>query len=227
MDFAKNMKDKERFGAKLEVISEGSETPEFWEAIGGLPEGAKIAGKEVSGDDEEAEKEYPKCVVLYKAIYTDEKTEVKLERAVEEGKHLYKGMLENGVCYILDCVSEVYAWTSMKAPLKYRSATVKKAKEIVSGREGSHWIFPVYHERPGSEQVIFKERFADWNTVPIAVQAQERKKKAQPQQPQQKLDVAAIYDNKVEELNETMIDDGSGKVKVNSFNTFIFLLNIF
>lgn len=214
MDFAKNMKDKERLGAKLEVISEGSETAEFWESIGGLPEGAKIAGKEVSGDDEEAEKEYPKCVVLYKAIYTDENTEIQLERAVEEGKHLYKGMLENGVCYILDCVSEVYAWTSMKAPIKYRSATVKKAQEIVRGREGSHWIFPMYHERPGSEQVIFKERFADWNTIPIAVQAPERAKKTQTQQPQQKVDVATIYNSKDKEMNESMIDDGSGKVKV-------------
>ena len=215
MDFAKNMKDKERLGAKLEVVSEGSETKEFWDSVGGLPEGAQIAGKEATGDDEEAEKEYPKLVVLYKAIYTDENTEIQLERVSEEGKHLYKAMLENGVCYILDCVSEVYAWTSMKAPLKYRSATVKKAQEIVRGREGTHWIFPVYHERQGSEQVIFKERFIDWNTVPISVQAQERPKRSQLQQPQQKIDAATIYNNKGAELNETMIDDGSGKVKVN------------
>ena len=128
-------------------------------------------------------------------------------------------MLFEGNCYILDCVSEVYAWTSMKAPSAYRKATLKKANDIYADRRTQFWISPVYHEWAGSEQIMFRERFYDWNSVPIAVQAPTRPKTTAPGQTSAqaiekvRYDVAGMYAQKAEK-EDLVIDDGNGGVKI-------------
>ena len=220
MDLAKNLRDKERFNAKVSIVEQGHEPEDFWKTLNGKPEGNEnIPGKEASGDDEEAEKSYMSYVTLYKAVYNkneNSESDVDLERVGEEGKALVKSMLFEGNCYILDCISEIYAWTSMKAAGDYRKATLKKANDIYSDRKSQFWVSPVYHEWAGSEQIKFRERFFDWNTVPIAVQAPAAPKRQQPglsQAVEQRFDVTKMYAEK-EDKDDIMIDEGCGGVKI-------------
>ena len=71
MDLAKNLRDKERFNAKVSIVDQGKETDDFWSVFPDRPgPHDKLPGKEESGDDEEAEKSYSSYVTLYKYKYT-------------------------------------------------------------------------------------------------------------------------------------------------------------
>lgn len=71
MDLAKNLRDKERFNAKVSIVDQGKETDDFWSVFPDKPGPTdKLPGKKESGDDEEAEKSYNKYIVLYK--YTNQ-----------------------------------------------------------------------------------------------------------------------------------------------------------
>lgn len=217
MDLIKNIHDKERFVTTIATIEEGKEPEEFWKILGGSEENLKdIKSAEEGGDDEEAERVYPKYIHLYQtSLKEGSETEVELTQIGVEGMGLTKGMLANGCCYILDCVSEVYAWTSIsRTNLKLRKATIKKTEEIVASRSKDIWIAPAYLEFAGSEQVMFKERFLDWNTVPISVGQKATYKEKKTTNPLDlKIDVSKMY--QVSEEKEVMVDDGnSGKVKI-------------
>lgn len=68
MDIAKNLKDKERLGARVVVIEEGSEPEEFWKIVGGKPTGV-ITSAEAAGDDLEAEQKIGQYITLHKFNY--------------------------------------------------------------------------------------------------------------------------------------------------------------
>lgn len=217
MDLINNIRDKERFGADIVTIEEGKEPKEFWTVLGGTEDNAKdIQSAADGGDDEEAERVYPKYIHLYQTTLKEgSETEVELTPIGVEGMGLMKGVLGDGCCYILDCVSEVYAWTSIsRTNLKLRKATIKKTEEIVASRAKDIWMAPAYHEYAGSEQIMFKERFVDWNTVPISVGAKATYKEKKTTNPLDlKIDVSKMYQQAEEE--EVMVDDGnSEKVKI-------------
>ena len=216
MDLIKNIHDKERFGTTIVTIEEGKEPEEFKTVLGMMGKEVTIQSADDGGDDEEAERTYPKYVHLYQtSLKEGSDSEVELTPVGVEGIGLTKGMLGNGCCYILDCMSEVFAWTSIsRTNLKLRKATIKKSEEIVESRSKDIWIAPAYHEFAGSEQVMFKERFMDWNTVPISVGQKATVKEKKTTNPLDlKIDVSKMY--QVTEEKEVMVDDGnSEKVKI-------------
>ena len=229
MDIAKNIREKERFNSRVVLVEQGSEPEGFWAALGGRPPaGQQVAGKEQGGDDDEAERAYGNYVTLYKVVHTGQaarNTDVELECVVAggSGKRLVKSMLVPGCCFILDCVSEVYAWTDTQVSgLHRRGALVRAALLLAEEHAKQCWVAPVYHEWAGSEQVMFRERFYGWNTPPIAVhqpgaeEAERRMKerKAAPSLMDARIDVAAMYAGTPRTSDDVMVDDGTGTVTV-------------
>eukprot|EP00727_Mastigamoeba_balamuthi_P006658 m51a1_g2612 putative villin headpiece domain containing protein (1566) ;mRNA; f:504052-510269 len=212
MDLAKNIKDKERFSAKVVPMEEGQEPQEFWNILGGAPT-ERIASKEQGGDDEEAERAYANHIVLYKLVNNEEQDKVEPQIVSEEGRPLVKSILNPACSYLLDCVSEIYVWTGLQIPSKYRQRSVRHGETAVAQREKSFWAAPLYHEWAGSEQVMFKERFADWNSVPISVAQPVTFDMNKTRSIQSNVDIAQVFTRKTQK-EEIMIDDGTGKVRI-------------
>lgn len=242
MDIAKNIRDKERFNSRVILVDEGHEPPEFWTALGGAPPGGQhIASATAGGDDEEAERAYPKFVTLYRVVPVNapapappasgngirgsgNKTiEVTLE-SVCVGKALVRAMLVPGNCYIMDCVSEVYAWTDTQASGPHRRATIVRAAALADEHAAQCWVAPVYHEWAGSEQVMFRERFYGWNAPPIAVSQPAAAAAAQRPRhggitssaagAEARVNIAAMYAGHPRHAGDVMVDDGTGRTTV-------------
>eukprot|EP00026_Physarum_polycephalum_P000343 Phypoly_transcript_00343.p1 GENE.Phypoly_transcript_00343~~Phypoly_transcript_00343.p1 ORF type:complete len:1625 (+),score=418.05 Phypoly_transcript_00343:184-5058(+) len=206
MDIAKSIKDKERVGARVVIVDEGKETDDFWKAIGGK---GPVASAASAGDDKEAEQAIRQYIHLHKVIKKpDGSADINV---VAEGR-LLKEMLELTECYILDCVSEMYVWTGTNTDIKLRNAALKLANELMEPR--NFWTAPVARELPGSEQILFKERFANWGgSLPITVQQVASGTNTASARKQEKIDVMTMHALK-REKEEVMIDDGQGKVTI-------------
>ena len=252
MDIAKNIRDKERFNSRVVLVDEGREPPEFWKALGGAPPGGqRIASSAAGGDDEEAERAYPKFVTLYRVVPVanpssatattaqattsksapagsvrtsgNKTVEVTLE-SVCVGKSLVRAMLVPGNCYIMDCVSEVYAWTDTQASGPLRRATIVRAAALADEHAAQCWVAPVYHEWAGAEQVMFRERFYGWNAPPIAVSQPAAAAAAQRPRhggitssaagAEARINIAAMYAGHPRHSEDVMVDDGTGRTTV-------------
>eukprot|EP01105_Mastigella_eilhardi_P007811 TRINITY_DN194_c2_g2_i1.p1 TRINITY_DN194_c2_g2~~TRINITY_DN194_c2_g2_i1.p1 ORF type:complete len:804 (-),score=184.15 TRINITY_DN194_c2_g2_i1:27-2438(-) len=213
MDIAKNIKDKERFGARVVIVAEGDEPPEFWKVMGGAPTGP-IASAAEGGDDVETEQAIGRYITLYRVTHDTNFDNVDLEKVSEDGRSLYKGMINPTACHILDCTTEIFAWTCLRAPAKLRKQILALADKLYEERSSTFWVCPVHHEFAGSEQVMFKERFNDWNTVPISVQAVSVGQSVSVARPlEAKVDVVKLFAKK-QEKEQVMIDNGTGKLKI-------------
>ncbi|KAK5584851.1 hypothetical protein RB653_006469 [Dictyostelium firmibasis] len=210
MDIGKSIKDKERVGCRVIIIDEGKEPEEFWKILGGKGE---IASACSAGDDRDAELNIRKYITLYRvqAINGDKE----LDLTPIEGR-LSKSLLEPEECYILDCVSEMFVWTGTNSKLKVRNMTLKMGNEMFAARAANHcWTSGACHrEFPGSEQVLFKERFSDWGgSLPIAMQQVPVGLNTATAKKQEKISVDTMHKPKAEK-EEVMIDDGSGKLTI-------------
>eukprot|EP01132_Coremiostelium_polycephalum_P001564 gene1564-1983_t len=207
MDIAKSIKDKERVGCRVIIVDEGKETDDFWTVLGSR---GTIASADSAGDDREAELSIRQHISLYRTAGINNDTELDL---IKMDGRLSKAMLEPSECYILDCVSEMFVWTGSASKLKIRNMSLKMAAEMFSQR--TFWTAPAVHrEFPGSEQVLFKERFPDWGgSLPIMVQQAPVGVNTASSKKQEKIDVGSMLRPKAEK-EEVMIDDGSGKVTI-------------
>eukprot|EP01116_Phalansterium_solitarium_P018985 TRINITY_DN517_c0_g1_i8.p1 TRINITY_DN517_c0_g1~~TRINITY_DN517_c0_g1_i8.p1 ORF type:complete len:649 (+),score=120.52 TRINITY_DN517_c0_g1_i8:863-2809(+) len=214
MDVAKSIKDKERSGAaRVIIIDEGqNDVPEFWAALGGK---GVVAPATDGGDDQTVEKAVWGAVKLYKICYEDPKTPFdKLElEEIASGRSLVKEMLDPNDCYILDCATEVYPWTGRNAPMAIKNGTIKLATHILGQRDC--WTAPLIREFPGSESVLFKERFSNWGSgPPIQMQATPVGLNVASAKKQEAIDVLTLHrPGRVGE--EVLVDDGSsGKISI-------------
>ena len=149
--------------------------------------------------------------------------EVTLE-SVCMGKALVRAMLVPGNCYIMDCVSEVYAWTDTQASGPHRRATVARAAALADEHAAQCWVAPVYHEWAGSEQVMFRERFYGWNAPPISVSQPAAAAAAQRPRhggitssaagAEAHVNIAAMYGGHPRRSEDVMVDDGTGRTTV-------------
>eukprot|EP01105_Mastigella_eilhardi_P024241 TRINITY_DN629_c0_g1_i2.p1 TRINITY_DN629_c0_g1~~TRINITY_DN629_c0_g1_i2.p1 ORF type:complete len:1773 (+),score=466.32 TRINITY_DN629_c0_g1_i2:27-5345(+) len=215
MDVAKSIKDKERFGAKVIVVDENEEPEEVWKILGGRPTGGHVAPASQGGDDVEAEQAIGRYVSLFKVHSDEPYDKIDLEKVSEDGRSLCKAMISPTCCYLLDCTSEIFVWTALKAPPKLRRQLLAMAENLYAERSASFWVCPVHHEFAGSEQVMFKERFNDWGSVPIGVSvSQQAPSNVSASRPvETKIDVEKMFAPK-HEKEQVMIDDGSGKIKI-------------
>ncbi|EGC29857.1 hypothetical protein DICPUDRAFT_51061 [Dictyostelium purpureum] len=209
MDIGKSIKDKERVGCRVVIIDEGKEPEDFWKVLGGKGE---IASADTAGDDREAELNIRKYINLFRAQPINGDKELDL---VPLDGRLSKTLLEGGECYILDCISEMFVWTGSNSKLKVRNMTLKLANDMFASRSANCWTSGAVHrEFPGSEQVLFKERFSDWGgSLPIAMQQAPVGVNTASAKKQEKIDVATMHKPKPEK-EEVMIDDGSGKLTI-------------
>ncbi|KAN0029376.1 hypothetical protein ACTFIV_011267 [Dictyostelium citrinum] len=209
MDIGKSIKDKERVGCRVIIIDEGKEPEEFWKILGGKGE---IASADSAGDDRDAELNIRKYITLYRAQAINGDKELDLTPI--EGR-LSKSLLEADECYILDCVSEMFVWTGTNSKLKVRNMTLKMGNEMFAARANSCWTSGACHrEFPGSEQVLFKERFSDWGgSLPIAMQQVPVGLNTATAKKQEKICIDTMHKPKAEK-EEVMIDDGSGKLTI-------------
>ncbi|EGG25050.1 villin [Cavenderia fasciculata] len=208
MDIAKSIKDKERVGCRVVIVDDGKETDDFWKVLGGRGE---IASADSAGDDREAELGIRKHINLYRVVM-DENAPATAENLgidlVPMDGRLTKNMLEGNECYILDCVSEMFVWTGSASKLKVRNASLKLGSNMLESRRSSIWVAHCHREFPGSEQVLFKERFPDWGgSLPISVQQAPVGVNTASRKQQDKIDVSKMLAGKAEK-EEVMIDDG-------------------
>eukprot|EP01133_Synstelium_polycarpum_P007235 gene7235-8411_t len=210
MDIAKSIKDKERVGCRVLIVEEGNESEEFWRVIGGK---GPIPAAETAGDDRECELSIRRRFNLYKVIESSDPAQG-IDLVVIEGR-LSKNLLEGSECYLLDCISEMYVWTGSTSKLKLRTQSLKYANDLLEKRRANMiWVAAVHREFPGSEQVLFKERFPDWGgSLPIAVQQAPVGVNTASAKKQRKIDVATMLAPRAAK-EEVMIDDGGGKVTV-------------
>ncbi|EAL66222.1 hypothetical protein DDB_G0282725 [Dictyostelium discoideum AX4] len=209
MDIGKSIKDKERVGCRVIIVDEGKEPEEFWKILGGKGE---IASADSAGDDRDAELNIRKYITLYRAQAINADKE--LDLIPIEGR-LSKSVLEAEECYILDCVSEMFVWTGTNSKLKVRNMTLKMGNEMFAARANNCWTSGACHrEFPGSEQVLFKERFSDWGgSLPIAMQQVPVGLNTATAKKQEKICIDTMHKPKAEK-EEVMIDDGSGKLTI-------------
>ncbi|KYQ96706.1 villin [Tieghemostelium lacteum] len=210
MDVAKSIKDKERVGCRVVIVDEGKEPDDFWKIIGSRVE--DIAPASSAGDDREAELSIRQYINLYRSIPINGDKELDL---VPIQGRLSKTLLEPEECYILDCVSEMFVWTGTSSKLKVRNMTLKLANDMFAQR--TCWTSGCVHrEFPGSEQVLFKERFPDWGgSLPIVVQSsgQTAGVNTAASKKQEKIDISSMHRPRIDK-EEVMIDDGTGKVQI-------------
>ncbi|GAM27463.1 hypothetical protein SAMD00019534_106390 [Acytostelium subglobosum LB1] len=207
MDIAKSIKDKERVGCRVIILEEGKENDDFWTVLGGQ---GPISEADTAGDDREAELNIRKHINLYQVVSSDL---TQFDLLPLDGR-LSKTMLQAGECYILDCVSEIFVWTGSASKLKMRNTALKMGSDMLESRRGSVWVAHCHREFPGSEQVLFKERFPDWGgSLPIMVQATPVGLNTASAKAQAKIDVNSMLTPKPEK-EEVMIDDGNGKITV-------------
>jgi len=215
MDVAKSIKDKERSGNSRVVILEDGKTDaedDFWQLLGGKH---PIPASDL--DDVTAEKAVWSRVKLYQAQESSDPSAAEMFglELVEIGSaRLFKAMLVETECYILDTVTEMFVWTGKKAPLKMKNQVMKLGKSILEQRD--FWTSPVQRELPGAESVLFKEKFADWGgNIPIQMQQVPVGLNTAQAQEQQKIDVLKLHDvSKRPHKEDVIIDDGTGKMEI-------------
>eukprot|EP01114_Cavostelium_apophysatum_P010431 TRINITY_DN2412_c0_g1_i1.p1 TRINITY_DN2412_c0_g1~~TRINITY_DN2412_c0_g1_i1.p1 ORF type:complete len:1379 (+),score=482.22 TRINITY_DN2412_c0_g1_i1:221-4357(+) len=213
MDVAKSIKDKERSGLpRVSVLDEGCESDDFWKALKRTKEeeDLKIASAEEGGEDDVSEKVVWEKVKLSQVI-TVKNDQYELQEI--GASKLYKELLREEFCYILDAFTEVFVWTGKKAPLKVKNESMKLGKKITDGRD--FWTAPLARELPGAESVLFKEKFANWGSgLPIQMQQVPVGLNTAAAVKQEKIDVEKMH-RPPHEREEVMIDDGrSGKVEI-------------
>jgi hypothetical protein len=217
LDIVKNIKDKEKGGnAKVVVLEQGTSDQQphadrFWELLGGR---GPIPSAESAGDDLEVEKMMMEYVQLFKIVHVKNKIEpVLVARGV-----LKKEMLDDEECYLLDCIAEIFVWCGRKTPMTRRQHAMQMAAELKQSREV--WTAPISKEFPGSESVLFREKFANWGYGP-PIQIQQvvtGKNVAKRQTALSDMDLVKEYASKLPTFflkkEEVFVDDGTGKVHV-------------
>jgi hypothetical protein len=162
LDVCVQMRIERNARARVLVIDAREESHEmglFWEAMtsdangeGGSREVQAVKDPEAGGDDTEYEVALMQSFKLYR-ISTDD-TEL-----VSEGHEPRVELLERSYCFVLDAVSELYAWYGSQSAIELRDRAVAFARQLGSepGREESAREPTTVRER--SETILFKEKF--------------------------------------------------------------------
>lgn len=148
------------------TIEEGDAEPDdayiFWRELG--PKAA-VKSADEGGDDAQTEAAVAERTHLYSVdAATGELAPVEAQQRL-----LYE-MLDPTQCYVLDCVSEVYAWVGKSSPAALRSVAVEVARTLRAGSSpqagGVELPRPPYAEffrcNAGGEVPLFTDKFANW-----------------------------------------------------------------
>ncbi|EKE38579.1 hypothetical protein ENUP19_0079G0023 [Entamoeba nuttalli] len=222
MDIAKRIKDKERVGCSQLLIEEGKEPEAFWKGLQGPP--THPIPEDDGKIDTEAEVQIIQRICLYWLRYDESTEEVIMEKTVDIKNHISKGLLDVTQCYLLDCENEMFLWLGNKCQVKVRQRINKFVESMYNERKSLGWMAPLYKEYPGGEEVMFKERFYDWNTLPIGSKEDVSSGKGIVYKKSQGMTSEVDFNKMMlpaTEKTEVKIDDGKGDTqiwKIDGFN---------
>jgi len=213
LDVTTAIKNNERGGrAKVSVIDEGSESDDFWTALGG--KGAIAEGKD---DDAQSEKAALGSQKLIRV--SDASGELK-EEVVATGE-LKKEMLDTKDVFIVDC-GDVFAWVGKGASDDERKNAMLTASKYLSsaGKPASTRVTRVVEM---SETSLFKDFFSNWTDMRPPTDFSK---------PAMASNVAKVARTTAKDIDvdaliagapnpaDTLLDDGNGKLEVNRVNNF-------
>ncbi|KAL7715766.1 Gelsolin [Entamoeba marina] len=110
----------------------------------------------------------------------------------------------------------MFVWLGSKCPLQDRRKIMGYITAMYDERKMDCWMAPLYKEYPGGEQVMFKERFFDWNTIPIGGK-EDASLKGVTFKKGNGIEIDVNYDKMIlpaVEKKEVFIDDGNGSTKI-------------
>jgi len=137
----------ERPNAKVHVLEEGSEDPQFWTALGGA---GPIASAAEGGDDYEAEKESGKIKVLNRL--SDATGQLVMNEA-GRGR-VTRNMFQTQDVFIFDSGYEIFAWVGKGASKQESARALSYAQDYLS-RSGRPAYLPVSRIFEGGENESF------------------------------------------------------------------------
>ncbi|XP_076808004.1 protein flightless-1 homolog [Clavelina lepadiformis] len=217
-------KDERKNQAEIVMSYQGYEETDFWEIFGGMPDEIEPADlKQYKGGKPCLYKvnlgmgylELPQ--VRYELI--TEHT-VKPSAEISPSKRLLNTLLDSKQVYILDSHTDVFVWIGRKSPRLVRAAALKLAYEISAMIHRPSFAI-VSKQLEGTESVIFKARFKNWNDVlkvdytktPGGLEGPQVKQDAKDKE--NKIDLSAIFlprqppmpDNEASQLMEEWNED--------------------
>ncbi|XP_071616489.1 protein flightless-1 homolog [Heliangelus exortis] len=167
--FAEKINKNERKGkAEITLLTQGQETPDFWEVLGGQPEEIRPCVP----DDFQPHK--PKLYKVGLGLGYLELPQINYKLSVEHKKRLkadlmpemrlLQSLLDTKSVYILDCWSDVFIWIGRKSPRLVRAAALKLSQELCSMLHRPKHAM-VTRNLEGTECQVFKSKFKNWDDV--------------------------------------------------------------
>ena len=153
-ELTQRLKNQERKTSDIVRINQGEEPEEFWKELGGKGD---IKSAEQGGNDIDYERECDNNFTFIRVIKNEE-NEYDIEFI--ELKKLLRENLMTDQCYILDTVSEVHVWVGKASSQTMRTFTMNHAKDKILSTRPPHCYFARNIE--GGEEILFKEKFANW-----------------------------------------------------------------
>ncbi|KFP04784.1 Protein flightless-1, partial [Calypte anna] len=167
--FAEKINKNERKGkAEITLLTQGQETPDFWEVLGGQPEEIRPCVP----DDFQPHK--PKLYKVGLGLGYLELPQINYKLSVEHKKRLkadlmpemrlLQSLLDTKSVYILDCWSDVFIWIGRKSPRLVRAAALKLSQELCSMLHRPKHAM-VTRNLEGTACQVFKSKFKNWDDV--------------------------------------------------------------
>uniref|UniRef100_A0A7S4KLT6 HP domain-containing protein n=1 Tax=Guillardia theta TaxID=55529 RepID=A0A7S4KLT6_GUITH len=225
LDVVLKIKDDERGGrAKIVPLDEGSETEDFWKALGGQ---GKIKSAEEAGDDETSEKKAMAEQLMQKVGVEGGKI-----RWGDIHKPISHATLMEDSCFLVDSGTSVFVWVGKSAPQECRKMAMTAGMEYVSKEHRPSWT-PVVRISQGTESPLFTDLFPDWPRKPLPTlnftstpTAKKNSVKRQSSNAEIAAGLALRREDSVKERQMLMqqemlaFGDGSGKVEVWRIDNF-------
>lgn len=205
LDVTRSIKDEERGGrAKVQVFDEGSESDEFWAALGGKGD---IKSAEAGGADEEADAASNQRVLHRISDQASGSLEV---TEVGNGK-LSKDMLDTNDCFVLDAGSEVFVWVGKGATANEKKNSMITGNQFLN-QSGKPTFTKLTKVVEGGETPLFKEKFADWHDMRAPTDFSAPVTSSVAKVAKKDVDIASMM--KANSPADEPVDDGSGKLDI-------------
>mmetsp|Transcript_27256 Transcript_27256/g.70651 ORF Transcript_27256/g.70651 Transcript_27256/m.70651 type:complete len:415 (-) Transcript_27256:108-1352(-) len=129
-------------------VNEGEEPEDFWTALGGKGEYAKVAPGQL----------------VAQAPRLFDCSDCTGDNQIFEVFHFDQGDLKDGDCYILDTFTEVFVWTGNQADAEIRKFAREVAERFISeSTDGRDPHCPVVMTTAGREPPMFTQHFPAWD----------------------------------------------------------------
>jgi uncharacterized protein involved in tolerance to divalent cations len=154
LEITKSIRDDERGGkAKIIVIDQGSETPEFWKALGGQ---TPIQPAIMDDDVQVAEKLPSKLIQVSDASGKIEATEI-------ASGELHKQMLKTEDVFIVDNFNSIYVWVGKEASKEEKKSGMQKGIDYLADQTGRPKSIKLLKIVEDFEPPAFKANFSTWS----------------------------------------------------------------